>query len=73
MTNMDEEYLLKWNSHNSELIAEFHDLCRVTSKFKCMLHSLLFHHDGFEVMIYEFSADFGEKGILSNYIYTSLK
>lgn len=28
--NLAEEYMLKWNAHNSEVIHEFHDLCRVS-------------------------------------------
>ena len=30
-----EEYLLRWNSHNSEVITEFHELCRVSQKSTC--------------------------------------
>ena len=29
MEDTNEEYLLKWNSHHSELVAEFLDLCKV--------------------------------------------
>ena len=27
-----EEYMLKWNSHNSEIISEFHQLAKVRSQ-----------------------------------------
>ena len=29
MEDTNEEYLLKWNSHHTELVAEFLDLCKV--------------------------------------------
>ena len=27
-----EEYMLKWNSHNSEIISEFHQLAKVRTQ-----------------------------------------
>ena len=32
MDDGTEEYMLKWNSHNTEVISEFHELCRVSTK-----------------------------------------
>ena len=31
MDDGTEEYMLKWNSHNTEVISEFHELCRVST------------------------------------------
>jgi len=39
MANLEEEYLLKWNSHNSELVTELHHLCKVNTIHYCHYES----------------------------------
>ena len=31
-----EEYMLKWNSHNSEIISEFHQLAKVRTQLSLL-------------------------------------
>lgn len=39
MDDGTEEYMLKWNSHNTEVISEFHELCRVSNKFSTNMYT----------------------------------
>ena len=42
MDDGTEEYMLKWNSHNTEVISEFHELCRVSNKFSTNINTYLY-------------------------------
>ena len=42
MDDGTEEYMLKWNSHNTEVISEFHELCRVSNKFSTNMYTYLY-------------------------------
>ena len=42
MDDGTEEYMLKWNSHNTEVISEFHELCRVSNKFSTNLYVCMY-------------------------------
>ena len=43
MDDGTEEYMLKWNSHNTEVISEFHELCRVSNKFSTNMYTYVMY------------------------------
>ena len=44
MDDGTEEYMLKWNSHNTEVISEFHELCRVSNKFSTNMYTYVMQY-----------------------------